>query len=325
MRGTLSNFARCEKAGSLMDFDIIIVGGSFAGQAAALQLGRARRRVLLIDAGQPRNRFAQSSHGFLGQDGRAPAAIMTEARRQLTSYHTVELLEARATEARLISGGFQLSLSSDRDITGRQLILATGARDILPALPGIEERWGISVLHCPYCHGYELNQQPLGVLASSELAVHQAMLVPDWGPTTLFTQGAFEPNADQKAALAARGVTIETRPVRELIGSSPHLEAVRLADGRTVSVSGLFIAPQTAPASDLAEQLGCRFDDGPTGPFIAVNEGQETSIPGLFAAGDAASPMANATLAAASGVLAAGGAHHALIHSLSSREARNER
>lgn len=124
------------------------------------------------------------------------------------------------------------------------------------------------------------------------------------------------PNLKQAAALAARGVTIETTPIAELLGPSPALEAVRLTDGRTVPLFGLFIAPHTEPASDLAEQLGCTLTDGPTGPFISVNERQETSVPGVFAAGDAASPMANATFAAAAGAMAAGAAHHSLIYGL---------
>lgn len=297
-----------------MDFDVIIIGGSFAGQAAALQLARARRRVLLVDAKRPRNRFARSSHGFLGQDGRPPAAIIAGAAEQLAAYPTVQFHEGEAVGAVAVDGGFRISLAEGRQETGRRLILATGVRDILPALIGLEERWGISALHCPYCHGYELDQGPLGVLASSELALHQAMLVPDWGPTTLFTHGAFVPTPDQRAALTARGVTIEETPVAELLGASPALEAVRLADGRTVDLRGLFLAPRTVPASDLAERLGCAFKDGPTGPFIAVDERKQTSAPGVFAAGDAANPMANATLAAAAGVMAAAGAHHALIH-----------
>ena len=301
-----------------MNFDVIIVGGSFAGQAAALQLGRARRRVLLVDAQQPRNRFARSSHGFLGQDGCSPSAIMATAAQQLSRYATVALAQEEATDAAATgpeSGqGFRVLLADGRQAHGKRIILATGVRDILPVLPGLKERWGITVLHCPYCHGYELNQRPLGVLASSDVALHQAMLVPDWGPTTLFTQGAFAPMPDQQAALAARGVTVEQTPVVELLGNRPALEAVRLADGRTVEIAGLFLAPQTAPGSGLAEKLGCTFKEGPTGPFIAVDERQRTTVPGVFAAGDAASPMANATLAAAAGVMAAASAHHSLIY-----------
>ncbi|MBJ3777349.1 NAD(P)/FAD-dependent oxidoreductase [Acuticoccus mangrovi] len=297
-----------------MEFDVVIVGGSFAGQAAALQLGRARRRVLMVDAGRPRNRFARSSHGFLGQDGQTPAAIIATATRQLAVYGTVDVHQGEATDAVATADGFAVALADGREITARSLILATGVRDILPTLPGLEERWGISVLHCPYCHGYELNQRPLGVLATSELALHQAMLVPDWGPTTLFTQDAFTPTAEQRAELAGRGVRIEPTPVAELLGPGSALEAVRLADGRTVALSGLFVAPRTEPVSDLAERLGCASKASPLGPIVSVDERQGTSVPGVFAAGDMAHPMANATLAAAAGVMAAGGAHYGLIH-----------
>lgn len=164
-----------------MDFEIIIVGGSFAGQAAALQLGRARKHVLLVDAGEPRNRFARSSHGFLGQDGQSPAGIIATARTQLAKYTTVELHKGYAGKASASGSGFRVTLRDGGDVSAKRLILATGVRDKLPSLPGLEERWGVCVLHCPYCHGFELGQQPIGVLASSELAMHQAMLVPDWG------------------------------------------------------------------------------------------------------------------------------------------------
>ncbi len=300
-----------------MDYDVIIVGASFAGQSAAIQLARARLRLLVVDAKRPRNRFASSSHGFLGQDGRPPATIIADAAKQLEKYETVDLLEGSATSAAPCPGGFALSLKNAPDVTARRLILATGVQDILPELPGLRERWGVSVLHCPYCHGYELNKQPVGVLARNEaIAMHQAMLLPDWGPTTLFTQGAFTLSADQEAALTARGVSIEQAPVAALLGEGPALEAVRLADGRSIPLAGLFLAPQTRLASDLAQRLDCAIKEGPLGPLINVNERQQTSIPGVFAAGDAASPMANAALAAASGVLAAVGAHHSLIHGL---------
>ena len=296
-----------------MQFDVIVIGGSFAGQAAALHLARARRRVLLADTRCPRNRFAQSSHGFLGQDGQPPSAIIAAAGRQLAAYPTVQAVEDEVVDAAAIDDGFRVSMAAGGEARGRRLILATGVRDILPAVPGLPERWGVSVLHCPYCHGYELAGRQIGVLAGDDLAFHQAMLVPDWGPTTLFTQGAFVPTPDQEAALADRGVLVERSPVVGLFGPGRALEAVRLADGRTVGLSGLFVAPKTEPASGLAERLGCTFNEGLTGPVVAVDGRQQTAVPGVFAAGDAANPMANATLAAAAGVMAASAAHQSLI------------
>lgn len=296
-----------------MEYDVIIVGGSFAGLSAAMQLGRARRKVLLLDSGAPRNRFAVASHGFPGQDGRSPKDIVAALRSELGQYTTVRFRDAEATAASNVEGGFALSLSTGEEVSARRLVLAYGVRDTLPDLPGLAERWGASVLHCPYCHGYELNQQPAGVLARNESAMHQAMLLPDWGPTTLFTQGSFTPTSDQRQALAARGVTIEEVPITGLVGPSPTLEAAQLADGRKTPLSGLFIAPQTAPSSDLGAMLRCALKDGPTGPYLDVDAMHATSVPGVFAAGDLANPMANATLAAAAGVIAGVAAHQSLI------------
>ena len=193
------------------------------------------------------------------------------------------------------------------------LILAIGMADELPPIPGLQERWGATVLHCPYCHGYEVAGRPLGVLANHALSAHQAGMLPDWGPTTYFTQGEFEPDAAQAAYLASRGVSIERSPVVELLGAAPDLEAVRLADGRVVPVAALFTAARMRMASPLAEQLGCALDDGPLGPRLRVDDFKQTTVPGVFAAGDAATPMHNATLASASGVMAGVCAHRSLM------------
>lgn len=296
-----------------MPYDAIVVGGSYAGLSAAMQLARARRRVLVVDAGLPRNRFAESGHGFLGQDGRSPAAIIADAVRQLRAYPTVELRPGEAVEARAAAGGFAVALADGGAVEGARLVLATGLRDELPPIPGIEERWGRTVLHCPYCHGYEVADRPLGVIANHPMSAHQAMLIPDWGPTTYFTQGAHEPDAEQAAALSARGVRIERSPVVELLGRAPALAAVRLADGRTVEVAAVFTAPKVHMASPLAAELGCEVEPGHTGPYLRVDDWKQTTVPGVYGAGDAASPMHNATLASASGVLAGVGAHQSLL------------
>lgn len=296
-----------------MTMDVMVIGGSFAGQAAALQLARTRRNILLVDAKSPRNRFARSSFGFLGQDGEEPAAIIAKAATQLRAYPTVETVDDMAVSAFRVHQGFRVAFASGREVTSRLLILAVGSRDMLPGLAGLTERWGVSVLHCPYCHGYELGQRPIGVLASSPAAFHQAMLGADWGPTTLFTEGLLELTANQMDALARRGVSIETTPIVELLGQSPTLDAVRLADGRIIAMTGLFVAPKTEVLPELAEQLGCAFKQDFLGMSIAVDDRNETSVRGVFAAGNAANPMANATLSAASGVIAASSAHQTLI------------
>ncbi|MBW8724084.1 MAG: NAD(P)/FAD-dependent oxidoreductase [Inquilinus limosus] len=296
-----------------MVHDVIVVGGSFAGLSAAMQLARARRRVLVIDAGRPRNRFAAAAHGFLGQDGKPPREIQQEALRQLLAYPTVAFVEGEAVSARRTDSGFAVALADAGEAAATCLILAIGMADELPPIPGLQERWGATVLHCPYCHGYEVAGRPLGVLANHALSTHQAGMLPDWGPTTYFTQGEFEPDPAQAAYLAGRGVSIERSPVVELLGAAPDLEAVRLADGRVVRVAALFTAARMRLASPLAEQLGCALDDGPLGPRLRVDDFKQTTVPGVFAAGDAATPMHNATLASASGVMAGVCAHRSLM------------
>lgn len=295
-------------------YDAVVVGGSFAGLAAALQLGRARRRVLVVDAGRPRNRFARASHGFPGQDGRAPAEIMNTVRAEVLAYPTAGFLLDEATHARATGDGFELSLASGATLAASRLILATGVADDLPDVPGLRERWGVSVLHCPYCHGYEVAGRRFGVLAAGEMAAHQALLVRDWSAdVTLFLNGTMQPDAEQRAQLAPRGVRIEARPVAALVGEGVELSGVRLEDGEVIGIDALFTQPRTRMASPLAEQLGCEFEDAPAGPIIRTDATKETSVPGVFAAGDAARAFTNATLAAADGVQAGVSAHRSLV------------
>lgn len=296
-----------------MILDVIVVGGGFAGHAAAMQLGRARRRVMVLDAAQPRNRFAAASHGFLGLDGVSPQDIRATLVCQLEAYKTVVQTTGEAIGASQVEGGFRVAMSDGEVLSARRLILAGGVRDHLPDIPGLEERWGASVLHCPYCHGYELNAAPIGVLGDGPMAFHQAMLVRDWGPTTLFTQGSLDLSEEQRLALRGRNVAVEETPITELVGSGTELIAARLSDDRLCHISGLYVAPKTELIGNLVKSLGCDLEDGPTGRFIKVDEQQQTSVPGVFAAGDAAAPMANATLAAAAGVKAGSGAHFSLV------------
>jgi thioredoxin reductase len=296
-----------------MPFDAIVVGGSYAGLSAAMQLARARRRVLIVDAGKPRNRFADAGHGFFGQDGRPPFAILDDARRLVLAYPTVEFVVDEVTAAADDAGGFVVTLASGRTERAARLVLATGVRDELPDVPGVKERWGHTVLHCPYCHGYEVADRPLGVLANHPISTHQGILIPDWGPTTYFTQGMYEPEPDDLAKMMARRTQIERTPIVELLGAAPELEAVRLSDGRVVPVHALFTAPRQSLASPLAERLGCEVEDGPLGPYVRVDGRQHSSVEGIYVAGDAAAMMHNATMASAAGVMAGVGVHQSLI------------
>ncbi len=291
-----------------MNVDLIIVGGSYAGMAAALQLVRARRSVLVIDAGSRRNRFADSSHGFLTQDGNSPAAIAATAKTQLLAYPTVQWLEASAISASKIASGFQVKTDT-HTYQARRLILATGVTDQLPEIPGLAERWGKSIFHCPYCHGYELEQGPIVVVAASPLALHHALMLPDWGPTTLFTNECFEPDAEQKAQLLARGVVIESGKILQISGKAD----VQLSTGKVLPMAGLFTQPGTTVNSPLAEQLGCQFEQGPLGAFIQTSASKETTIAGVFACGDNARMAGSVAIAIGDGSLAGAMAHQSLL------------
>jgi len=291
-------------------YDAIIVGGSYAGQSAALQLARARRKILVMDEGVRRNRFATHSHGFLGQDGRDPSAIASDARQQLMKYPTVEWAGRRAESAMKTDAGFAIAGSDGKISEGRYLILATGVRDTLPDVPGLAERWGRAVFHCPYCHGYELNQGRIGVLAVSPISMHHALMLPDWGKVTFFLNAAFEPTAEDLEKLRHRGVAIERTPIRELAGDP--LDVV-LEDGRHIQLDGMFTATATEVASPIAETLGCALDDGPTGRFIRTDDMQATSVPGVFACGDAARASGNVALAVGGGAMAGAAAHRGMM------------
>lgn len=293
--------------------DVIIIGGSYAGLAAALMLGRARRHALVIDAGERRNRFAAASHGFAGQDGESPAAIVARAREDVSKYPTVSFLDARATEARAVAGGFVVRAGASEH-RARRLILATGVVDELPAVPGVVEAWGKTAFFCPYCHGYELDGPP-GILAAGSASVQQALVVADWavnGGAVFFVNGAFEPSPEELAELGARGIAVERELVVSVSGDAAAI-AVRLRDDRTVQLGGLFVTPVTRFASPLGEQLGCELDQGKLGPIYKTDTLGETTVPGVFACGDVASPKAFVSFAVADGVRAGTAAHQSLI------------
>lgn len=290
-------------------YEAIIVGGSYAGMSAGLQLARARRSILVIDQGSRRNRFARTSHGFLGQDGRAPEAIAADARTQLEAYPTVAWVDARAERGTRTEQGFSVTLQNGETHDAKRLVLATGVVDSLPDVPGLMERWGRNVFHCPYCHGYELGNGSIGVLAVSPLSMHHALMLPDWGSTTIFLNGAFVPDEDQQAQLHRRGVAVEECPIEKISGDAD----VVLTDGRVVRLAGLFTMPRTSMASPLAEQLGCAFEDGPMGPFLRTDTLKETTVPGVFACGDAARGAGSVALAVGDGAMAGAATHQSLM------------
>lgn len=296
-----------------MDHHAIVVGGSFAGLSAALQLARARRRVLVIDDGKRRNRFASSSHGFLAQDGASPAEIVREARSQLLAYPTVEFADGRADEATRGGGGFEITMSNGQSYKSETLVLATGVRDILPDVPGLTDLWGRKAFHCPYCHGYELGSGPIAVLASGQVSMHHALMLPDWGSTSFLLNDTFEPDAGERAALDRRGVEVLAGSIAEVADGPGDAITVKFRDAPDRTYAGVFVAPRLELASPLAEKLGCTLDEHPTGVSIRTDAMKATSVPGVFACGDAARMAGNVALAVGDGAIAGAAAHRLLM------------
>ncbi|HCR32787.1 MAG TPA: thioredoxin reductase [Stenotrophomonas sp.] len=294
-----------------MNPDVLIVGGSYAGIAAGLILARARRPVTIIDSGLPRNRAASHSHGVPGQDGISGAELLKNARQQLLDYPTVRWLQGEVVHAQSTAEGVELRTADGQVLAARKLLLATGIADQLPELPGLAERWGSTVLHCPYCHGYEVGGGAIGLLGGHPMSAAKATLFADWGNVTFFGQGL--PISDEEqAAMQQRGVQIETTPVVGVQGEQPTWLEVELADGRRIAQRALFVPAMQQMATPLVQQLGCALVESPLGVLVEVDMMKQTSVANVYAAGDATT-VGNITLAMAEGVRAGIGVHHALV------------
>ncbi|WP_068065468.1 NAD(P)/FAD-dependent oxidoreductase [Nocardia xishanensis] len=289
-------------------YDVVVVGGGAAGLSAALVLTRARRRVAVVEGGAPRNAPAQHMHGFLSRDGLPPTELLATGAAEVAGYGG-ELLDDEVTDAERDrdTGEFTLRLASGGQLTARRVLVATGLRDVLPDLPGVRERWGADVLHCPYCHGYEVRDQPLGVIGGTEpgavaRAVHVALLLPQWSADVIFFPHTMELTWHDLDRLAARGVRVVTGEVARLAVEDGRLRGVELADGRAVPRSAVFVAPTFVPNGDVLTALGC--ETGPDGWVVTDARGR-TSVPGVWAAGNVADPGAQVISAAGAGSTAA--------------------
>lgn len=286
------------------DYDVLIIGGSYAGLSTALQLARALRRVLVIDAGQPCNRQTPHSHGFLTRDGQTPAELSAIAREQLSQYPTVQLWAGKAIAAAPGAGGFSVTAKpvvgeGQVQFTGRKLLLATGVADIMPDLPGFAECWGRSVLHCPYCHGYEVHGQPLGILANGEIGYEMATLIQQWSPRlTVYTDGPSTLTPGQRETLQQLGILVVEQPVAAIEHEAGWLTALLFTDGTREHPTAIFSRVPFRHHTDIATQLGCALTKN---GLIQATEFGETTVPGVFAAGDATSPFRQVALAVASG------------------------
>jgi thioredoxin reductase len=296
-----------------MRHDAVIIGGSFAGLSAAMYIARGRRSACIVDAGAPRNRFAAQSHGFFAQDGSEPGTMLATARAQVAAYPTVTFVDGEARHAAIEPDGFSVTLATGETFESARLVLAFGISDELPGIPGLAERWGTSVLHCPYCHGFELSGRRLGVLYVSPMSIHQAMLIAEWGPTTFYLNGSSELDAASLEQLEERGVVVEPEPVSALHGEGAQLSEIELGDGRLSGLDALYLGPPTRLNSGIAQELGCELDEGAFGPIVRTDAQQLTTVPGVYAAGDITRAAHNVTWASADGVMAGMAVHRSLV------------
>ncbi|MDQ2631256.1 MAG: NAD(P)/FAD-dependent oxidoreductase [Actinomycetota bacterium] len=294
-------------------WDCVVVGGGAAGLSAGLVLGRARRRTLLVDAGEQSNLAAEGVGGLLGNDRRPPAELYAAGREEIGRHPSVEIRSGeKVLDARAEGSGFELELGDGSRIQSRKLLLAPGVEYRPPDLPGLRERWGGAVFHCPFCHGWEVREGRLGLLGGGEGGVQKALLLRAWSDdVTLLTDGEDLPSA-QLTRLESAGVKLEERPVEGLGKSAPA--AVRFGDGSELDLDGLLVTVSMHQRSPLASRLGLEFAPQPLREeTIAVDLGFETSVPGVYAAGDVCVPMPSVASAIASGSTAAARIVHALM------------
>jgi thioredoxin reductase len=289
-------------------WDCIVVGAGAAGLSAALVLGRARQRTLVVDAGAQSNLAAHGIGGLLGHDGRPPADLYAAGRAELAAYPSVEVRDGEVLAGEHHDGGFALDLADGTRVTARRVLLATGMDYRPPDVPGIAQRWGRSVFHCPFCHGWEVRERPLGVLDRGATAVHRALLLRVWSDdVTLFTDGPAGLAPEEAEQLRAAGIAIEERRVTGLRGPGEELTAVELADGTAPACEGLLVAVMLHQRSDLAERLGAVA--APAGPLaadaIVVDAQGMTGAGGVSAAGDVTGDMPSVANAIAAGAKAA--------------------
>jgi len=284
------------------DFDVVVIGGGAAGLSAALVLARARRHVLVVDAGSPRNAPAAHMHGFLSRDGLPPSTLVTLGREEVADFGG-EIVNATVTDAaRCNKAWFRLVLSDGRRVGARRLLVATGLRDVLPDIAGLHERWARDVLHCPYCHGYEVRDQQLGVLGGTPGAVRYAQIVRQWAHDVVYFTPPDTLSAQHRIELVARAVGIVEGDIERMVTDEDQLTGVQMRDGRLIGRQALFVPPEFVPHNDLLLTLGCQVDDD---GWPVKDPSGRTTEPGVWVAGNVANPRAQVITAAGEGSAAA--------------------
>jgi len=282
--------------------DAIIIGGSYAGLSAAMTLGRSKRHVLIIDDNNPCNQQTPYSHNFITHDGEKPAAIKAKALEQVLKYDTVHLHEGTALAGAKNDNVFEITTAAGDTFIASKLLFATGVTDILTGIKGLAECWGISVLHCPYCHGYEVKDSPLGIISNGELAFEFCRMIHHWSKDLiLFTNGKADIAEEHLTAIRKHHIGIIEEEIKELVHRNGHLDKVVLKNGKEYKLNALFYRAATRQHCNIPEQLGCELNKM---GLIVVDDLQHTSVAGIYAAGDNSAMFRSVAIATAAGTKA---------------------
>ena len=292
-------------------YEVIIIGGSYAGLAAAMALGRSLRKVLVIDAGKPCNRDTPHSHNFLTQDGKTPAEIAAISRKQVEAYESISFFSDIAVNGKAIENGFEILTEKGNKFVGKKLIFATGIKDILPAIPGLESCWGKSVIHCPYCHGYEVRNQATGILANGDFGFEFGKMISNWTKDlTLFTNGKSTLTVEQASLLQRKNIKIIETELAEIKHQNGQLEKILLADGNTFTLKAMYAKPDFEQSTSIITSLGCGLK---TNGYVEVDQMQKTTVPGIYACGDNTNMFRSVAFAVSSGTMAGAACNKELI------------
>ncbi|TLV02761.1 NAD(P)/FAD-dependent oxidoreductase [Dyadobacter luticola] len=293
-------------------FEVIIVGGSYAGLSAALALGRALRNVFIIDSGDPCNKQTPHSHNFLTRDGETPAAIAEAALKQVLAYPTVTILKDKVTQVTGTNNDFTVETESGNRAKAQKILFATGVRDIMPPIPGFAECWGISVIHCPYCHGYEYRGQKTGILANGETVLEMGKLIRHWTEdVTIFTNGAATFDQDTRENSLAMNIVINEHEIQSIRHDRGYLSQLNFTNNTSEQLTALYARPAFVQHCTIPLELGCEINEK---GHLKVDEMQKTNIPGIYAAGDNTIMFRGISMVTAAGTKAGAMMNFELIH-----------
>lgn len=285
--------------GNNRKYDAIIIGGSYSGLSAALALGRAIRNVLVIDSGKPCNSQTPHSHNFLTQDGKTPAGIAALGKKEVMQYPTIQFLDDMIIEVKGENNSFKVFTASGHQLQAHKLLFSTGVKDLIPDLPGFASCWGISVIHCPYCHGYEFKDQVTGIMANGDTAFEMALMIRNWTKQlSIFTNGKSELTELQAGQLASLNIKVVEKPLQEIEHKNGYLNRIVLTDGNSHLLNALYARPAFAQHCEVPKAIGCEINDS---GYIQVDDFQKTTVQGVFAAGDNTSRLRAVSVAVAAG------------------------